>query len=399
MKRSAWFVVAGLAVVCAAPAWAAPPFGSFGGKVGGGNSASGVIGLHGWALDDNGISAVDIYVDGLPAGRTIYGLARSGVTARFPGFPDSEAAGFTFELDTSRYLNGQHKIEARVITKAGERLTLNPVTMNILNTTHNLRPFGDIDFPNSSLEMYGFCDDLLPRRYNVVSGWALDVGLEEGDMGVGYVELLVDGGRYANSATSCQHIPELGGLTNCYGLRRLDIESTFPYLRDSPLSGFRFVLSVDDLLDFGYTPGRHVLTVRVGDISGQVRNIDEIPVTFLCADRGVNEEGIGWIGPVRALGLPGGVLTASGWALDRDGVTQVRIHIDGNEVGFATYGLPRPQIQAQFFDYPNSIGPGWEFSFDSRQLSNGPHHIQAVVYDVDGESTLLGEREFVVNNR
>lgn len=396
MKRTAWFVLAGLAV--AAPALAAPPFGSFGGKVGGGNSASGVIGLHGWALDDDGVAAVDIYVDGLPIGRTIYGLARSGVTARHPGFPDSAAAGYVFELDTSRYLNGLHKLEARVISRTGERVTLNPVTLEILNTTHNLRPFGAIDFPSSSLEMYGFCDDLLPRRYNVVSGWALDVGLEEGDMGVAYVELLVDGGRYANSQISCANIPELFGLVNCYGLRRLDIESTFPYLRDAPLSGFRFVLSVDDLLDFGYTPGRHTLTVRVGDISGQVRNIDEIPVSFLCADRGVNEEGIGWLGPVRSLGLPGGVLTANGWALDRDGVDQVRIHIDGQEVGFATYGLSRPTISQQYPDFPNSIGPGWEFLFDSRQLSNGPHHLQALLYDPAGETTLIGEREFIVHN-
>lgn len=217
-------------------------------------------------------------------------------------------------------------------------------------------------------------------------------------MGVGYVELLVDGAIYANSRTSCQNIPSLFGLVNCYGLRRLDIEATFPYLRDAPLSGFRFLLSVDDLLDFGYTPGRHTLTVRVGDISGQVRNIDEIPVTFLCAERGVNEEGIGWLAPVRNLGLPGGVLTASGWALDRDGVIQVRINIDGNEVGFATYGLSRPSVSQQYPDFPNSIGPGWEFSFDSRTLSNGPHHLQVVIFDLDEETTLIGEREFVVHN-
>ena len=55
-------VAAIVLVAAGAPASAAVPFGTFAAKVGGGNAGSGVVPLHGWALDDDGIEAVDIVV-------------------------------------------------------------------------------------------------------------------------------------------------------------------------------------------------------------------------------------------------------------------------------------------------------------------------------------------------
>ncbi|HEY4573262.1 MAG TPA: hypothetical protein VIJ26_04845, partial [Thermoanaerobaculia bacterium] len=108
MKRYVIVSLIAVALSAAVPGWAAPPFGSFGGIAGGGNSGAGLLPLSGWALDDNGILAVDILVDGIVAARANYGRARAGVTARFPGFPDSAHPGFGFQLDTTHYLNGVH---------------------------------------------------------------------------------------------------------------------------------------------------------------------------------------------------------------------------------------------------------------------------------------------------
>ena len=52
-----------------APAFAASPIGKVQGRVGGGNALSSVEPINGWALDDDGIAAVDITVDGAVAGR------------------------------------------------------------------------------------------------------------------------------------------------------------------------------------------------------------------------------------------------------------------------------------------------------------------------------------------
>src|SRR4030095_2676405 len=124
MKRNVILSAVAAVLLASVPASAAPPFGSFGGIVGGGNSGAGLLPLHGWALDDAGVLAVDVLVDGLLAGRASYSRARAGVTAKFPGFPDSAAPGFAFELDTTHYLNGLHKVSIRVKSNAGEVVTL-----------------------------------------------------------------------------------------------------------------------------------------------------------------------------------------------------------------------------------------------------------------------------------
>lgn len=390
-----------VAFVTAPELLAAPPFGHFDGEVGGGNAGTGSIGLVGWALADDGVRAVDIFVDGVPAGRAGYGRNRPGVTRSFPGFPDSDAAGFGFMLDTTRYLNGLHTVEARVTSKSGERVFLNPVTLQFTNTAHLLAPFGEIEFPRPTAELYGTCDfESSQRRLTAILGWALDSGVEIGDMGVGYVELLIDGAIFANSKVDCFFSPagENVGLTNCYGLRRLDIERSFPTLPNAPQAGFRFVMDIGALIDFGFAEGHHVLTVRAGDIGHTVKNIAEIPVSFLCENRIGNEEGFGWIAPVRPINIGDGVIQASGWALDWNGVRRVVIYVDGKRVGVATYGFPTPAVALKYPGYPDNPNAGWRISIDSTQFSDGQHDLQAILVDKLGRRTLLGERRFVLDN-
>jgi len=392
-------IAAALAVAAAGPAWADLPFGFFDGKQGGGNGAAGVVGLIGWALDDNGVEAVDIYVDGVLAGRTLYGFNRPGVGDMFPGFPDGDNAGWVFSLNTTRYTNGLHTVTPRAISAVGEVRDLNSRVFEVLNTTHNLVPFGAIDQPRANAELFGTCDPLaVNRRLTVVSGWALDVGVEQNDTGVGYVELLIDGTIFANTRTDCFFEPALGGFTQCYGLRRFDIDRSFPDVRDAPHAGFRFVLDIGALIEFGYVEGFHVLSIRSGDVNANSSEFAEVPVTFLCDDHVGNEGSFGQIDlPPDGL-LFTGVVTFSGWALDFEGVSRVRIFVDGFEVGDAAYGLPRPVVSAAFPGFPDTAAPGWSFTLDTTTLSEGEHQFQVFVIDDAGFATLIGEREFNVEN-
>src|SRR5215471_13890446 len=87
----------------AASAAAADPFGFLGGIPTGDNGGNGTIPLTGWALAQDGVFAVDIVVDGSIIGRATYGRSRPGVARRFPGFPDSAAAGFAYELFSTHF--------------------------------------------------------------------------------------------------------------------------------------------------------------------------------------------------------------------------------------------------------------------------------------------------------
>lgn len=400
MKRSIPLTLFAVALLAAAPVWAAKPFGSFGGKVGGGNAGAGSIPLHGWALDDNGIESVDVFVDGVPAGRAGYGRSRPAVTKKHPGYPDSAAPGWGFELDTTRYLNGLRTVSVRARSRTGEVTFIGSRVFEFNNITHNLNPFGKIEFPNAQAELRGNCDlDDPARRFSVVSGYALDPGVQEDDTGVGYVELMIDRALWRNSKVDCFYSAARGGMTDCYGLRRLDLVPIFPNYKDAPNSGFRFVLDVGFLIEaVGYTPGHHVLTIRVGDLFGQVTKIAEMPVTFTCDEFTGNEESFGEISAPRNGLIYSGVIQATGWALDWEGVQSVEVFVDGRSVGLATLGLARPGVASLHPGYPESLAPGWSLSFDTRNFSDGEHFFEVVVRDDLGNDTLLGKRRFVVDN-
>ncbi len=394
-----WVTGLALFAAVAIPAQAALPFGVFEGLPGIQNAGGGILPLTGWALDDDGIERVEIYVDGVIAGISDIQQNRPDVQLAFPGYPDSATAGFGFLLDSSLYLNDLYTISARVTSNSGEQTWLASKQIQILNTTHNLVPFGRITYPNPNSEFPGTCDlDDPTPRYSVVEGYALDQGIELGDTGVKYVELLINGSIYANSHTDCFFSEATGGYTNCYGLPSLDVEDTFPTIANAPRSRFRFVLDVGVLLQLGYSIGFHELTIRVGDVAGQVANVDEIPVFFSCSEFAENEASFGFIDDPESGELTSGITSVSGWALDLEGVSVVKIYLDGEFVGNATYGIPRGDVGARYPGYPDSVAGGWVFNLDTRITSDGLHHLQAEVRDDLGALTIIGERYFTIRN-
>lgn len=372
------------------------PFGSFDGTLGGGNGGSGIVELLGWALDDVGIVAVDILVDGRVAGRAQYEQSRPDVSAAFPGLPNSALPGWAFNLDTTQYLNGEHTVTARVIDSDGRAVELTPQVLLFTNLTHNLKPFGQIGFPQQGATLGGSCNFTGSNRIlSVIDGWVLDAGVEENDHGVGYVELLVDGADIFNSRRDCTHSPSTGGFTNCYGVFRPDVQEDYPSLKDAPNAGFRFVLDVGALIDFGFAEGSHTLTIRSGDQDSQVSNVDAINVNFLCNDGSIDNPSIGAIDIPEAI-LTVGVTQLTGFALDRDGVATVSVLVDGVLAGNASYGFADPGATARFPGFPDSMAPGWIFDVSVLGLSDGVHTATVVVTDDTGESTVIGQQDFLV---
>ncbi len=394
-----WVVGFALCAALSAPVSAALPFGNFEGLPDGRNAGQGMLPLTGWALDDDGIERVEIFVDGVVVGIADLQQNRPDVQILYPGYPDSAAAGFGFQLDSTQFYNDLHTLTARVTTNSGEQVFLNSKVIEVYNTTHNLVPFGAITFPNAGAELYGDCelDDLTPR-YSVIEGWALDLGIEEGDTGVKYVELLINGSLWANSHTDCWFDAAQGGYVNCYGLPSLDIEDLFPTVANSPHARWRFVLDVGFLINIGYSVGFHELTIRVGDVYGTVANVAEIPVVFTCTEFTGNEGSFGYIDNPENGEQTSGVTEVTGWVLDREGVGVVQVFLDGQLQGSAIYGLPRGDVSTLYPGYPDSAAAGFRYLLDTRVTSDGPHHIQLQAIDDHGVYSIVGERTFFVRN-
>ena len=159
MKRPQLLLGLAFALCLAAPALADAPFGSLG-VIGGNTNVSGVVSLHGWCLDnDDNIFAADILVDGDVVGRARYGRQRPDVERAFPGRPDSANAGFAFELDTTRFLNGLHFVQPRCTSRGGDVALARGKLLEFSNATHNLVPFGLIDHPNRNAQVFGNCTE------------------------------------------------------------------------------------------------------------------------------------------------------------------------------------------------------------------------------------------------
>ncbi len=73
---------------------------------------SGVIQTSGWALDFEGVTNITILVDGTPRGFATLGFPRPGISALYPGYPESLAPGWRFALDTTALSNGLHFLQA-----------------------------------------------------------------------------------------------------------------------------------------------------------------------------------------------------------------------------------------------------------------------------------------------
>jgi len=405
MRRTAFLTMVALSLLTsgATGAWAAAaPFGSFDGFARGGNAANGVTAVQGWALAETGVFAVDIVVDGDIIGRANYGRSRPTVTKLHPGLPDSAAPGFGFQLDTTHFLNGLHSVTARVTSRTGQVVLLNSRQFQFANTNADLLPFGRIEFPNQQAEMVGNCNVTNSKRspiFEVVSGYALDVNASYNNPGVAYVELLIDGALTFNSQVDCDFNSLAGGLTDCYGIRRPDLEQNFPGLKDAPHAGFRFALDVGDLIGRGlYTPGSHQLGIRVGDQFENVTDIASIVVTFTCRDFTGDDLSIGHVDyPVIGL-VYGGVIQASGWAIDLQGVFAVKVYVDGNFITQTRPFLPRPDIRSEYPSYPAVLNSGWLTFIDTTLLSNGIHQLSVVVVDNFFNETFIGKFPITVEN-
>jgi hypothetical protein len=94
----------------------------------------GEVVFRGWALDrDQGVQAVEIWVNGVLAGIAQYGLARPDVQAAYPMIPNSFHSGWRFTFDTRHLTNARHRMTVRVVDGLGNRSEIGSVDFYTAN--------------------------------------------------------------------------------------------------------------------------------------------------------------------------------------------------------------------------------------------------------------------------
>jgi beta-N-acetylglucosaminidase len=310
------------------------------------STITGITNVRGWFLDASGVSKVEVLVDGKIVGQAKYGSARPDVLNVLPAYQNANA-GYAFSLDTTKLSNGKHSITVRETGKNGATSELPSINVNVKNAV-NLELIGFLDAPANGSIVKGI---------STVRGWLLD------DDGISKVEVFVDG-RIVGQAK--------------YGLSRLDVQKFYPQYNNAN-AGYEFALDTKD-----YSNGAHIITVRATGKNGatkqfetkiSIQNLDHLPA-------------LGFIDSPKSGSTIDGVSTIRGWFLDGSGVEKIEVFVDGKWMGNAQYGLSRPDVANVLPEYLNS-NSGFQYSFDTKQLKDGPYTLTIKETGKNGKSHTL----------
>ncbi|HEX8152377.1 MAG TPA: Ig-like domain-containing protein, partial [Thermoanaerobaculia bacterium] len=362
---------------------------------------TGMILVRGWAFHTvHSISKVELYVDDQFQHVAPRVYPRIDAVEAYPNYPalHTQTPGFVTGFSSTRFSNGPHTVEMRILTSDGVTHFLGRRTINIDNTI-NQAPFGFVDQPD------------LRGTHNVagsfpVVGWAADTD------GILRVEVQIDD---ANMQAAM------------YGDPRPDVGNTYPDFPGALFSGFIANVDTTRVLD-----GVHTLTVTATDNRGMTRVIGRRTVQIFNSPD--NLKPFGRIDePLRDAVLYGSqcgtpplisppvrprahITPVRGWALDLGArldtgrVSYVELLVDGSRWlstdncgfmfgGFANcYGLPRYDVQRYYPNYPDAPLAGFMFTLDVGALlasgvPQGRHVLKVRVGDQDGTFAELPNRD------
>ena len=217
-------------------------------------TTAGGVALKGWAVCASPTTAIEVLLDGDAIGEAELGMERPDVGNLFPSLPHARQSGFTFARQTGKPLRDEHLITLRLHREDGE---IHEIALPVRATEAAPAPgsaaggiAGDaerklhLDTPSLVGGSMG-----MPLRGNLeISGWAL------ARAGVAAIEIAIDGRPMANAD---------------YGVRRLDIQASFPDWENALASGFLALVPHRAL-----PKGDHRVAVTLRDKAGQTARLE-----------------------------------------------------------------------------------------------------------------------------
>lgn len=89
-----------------------------------GQKVSGITTIHGWALDNKGVTGVELFINDQRVGMIPYGSTRKDVEAVYPGYPNAEHSGFSILFNYSILPEGPHTVKARIRNRDDQAIDL-----------------------------------------------------------------------------------------------------------------------------------------------------------------------------------------------------------------------------------------------------------------------------------
>ncbi|MEC1522774.1 Ig-like domain-containing protein [Neobacillus niacini] len=311
-----------------------------------GSTVNGTQSLYGWFLDNSGVAAIEILVDGAVVGQAAYGDARPDVLKFYPKYKNGNS-GYHYALDTTQFTDGQHTVAVKEIGMNGQVTILPANTITIDNA------LGFMDRPAAGSTINGTQN---------VYGWFLDASH------IAKIEVLVDGAVVGQAV---------------YGDSRPDVQKLYPEFNNDK-SGYHFALDTTKFPD-----GQHTITIKETGMNGNYTILTERTVTI--------DNALGFLDkPVSGATLYG-TQSVYGWFLDESGVEAIEILMDGVVVGRASYGDARPDVE-RFYPQYNNGRSGFHFALDTTKFADGQHTLTVREFGKNGTVTPLSDRTITIKN-
>ena len=300
---------------------------------------SDTINISGWALASSGVKEVRVYVDGKDLGTVTYGTNRADINQLYPGYPSGDNAGFDGNINISSIASGSKTLVVKITANDG-------TTQNIERTIkiERLESKSHLDEPNNNVTV----------RSTTLSirGWAL------ASSGVKEVRVYVDG-------------KDLGTIT--YGTKRTDVNNVYPGYSSGDNAGFEGNIDVSSI-----SSGSKKLVVKITANDGTTQNIEKTINIEKGQSRSYLDE------PNNNVTVRSTTVSVKGWALAASGVKEVRVYVDGKDLGTVTYGTKRTDVNNAYPGYSSGDNAGFEGNIDISSISSGSKKLVVKITANDG---------------
>ncbi|WP_304443089.1 Ig-like domain-containing protein, partial [uncultured Clostridium sp.] len=282
--------------------------------------------IRGWALANSGVKEVRVYVDGKDLGTVPYGTSRSDVNKVYPGYSSGNNPGFDGTINVSSISAGNKKLTVKITANDGTTQTIER-TIKI----EKLPSISCLDEPTNNFTVKA---DKLKIR-----GWAL------ANSGIKEVRIYVDG-------------KDLGTVP--YGTSRADVNKVYPGYSSGNNPGFDGTINISSI-----SAGNKNLTIKITANDGTTQTIERAIKVEKLASRSCLDE------PTNNFTVKADKLKIRGWALANSGIKEVRIYVDGKDLGTVPYGTSRADVNKVYPGYSSGNNPGFDGTINISSISAG----------------------------
>ena len=313
----------------------------------------GKLNIKGWALHAFGVKEVRVLIDNTQIDTISVNESRADVNSTYPGYYNGANSGFNKIIDISSLGYGNKVLEIRIV--ANDNST--QVYRRNIVFTNTLESRSYLDAPNDN--------EVVKSKTLNVRGWAL------AGSGVKEVRVYVDG-------------KDLG--TVAYGTKRADVNKAYPGYSSGDNAGFEGNVNIS-----GISEGNRKLTVKIIANDGSVQNIEKTIKVEKAQSRSYLDA------PNDNEVVKSKTLNVRGWALAGSGVKEVRVYVDGKDLGTVAYGTKRADVNKAYPGYSSGDNAGFEGNINISGISEGNRKLTVKITANDGSVQNI-ERSFNIEN-